>query len=80
MKDLLADRFDSLEVKIYQLTTDVKSMKEKGYSYSSIPKHQDNHIKEEDRKEDTKEDIGNIPDFLSPKLQQMLLRNLRVPG
>uniref|UniRef100_A0A8W8M4X1 Uncharacterized protein n=1 Tax=Magallana gigas TaxID=29159 RepID=A0A8W8M4X1_MAGGI len=43
------------------------------------PRHQDNHIREADRKEDTEEDIGNIPDFLSPKVQ-MLLRNLRVPG
>lgn len=85
VKDQPADRVDTLEAKINQLTTEVRSMKKKEYSYTPIPQpyiigHQDNHIREADRKMDTEEDIGNIPDSLSPKLHEMSLRNVRVPG
>uniref|UniRef100_A0A8W8JE29 Uncharacterized protein n=1 Tax=Magallana gigas TaxID=29159 RepID=A0A8W8JE29_MAGGI len=37
VKDQSADRFDSIEAKINQLTTEVRSMKEKEYSYTPMP-------------------------------------------
>lgn len=56
VKDQPADRFDTLEAKINQLTTEVRSMKEKEYSYTPIPQpyiigHQCNHNYQRGRQE-----------------------------